>query len=135
MSLNNSLNNSVNEARTDNCEGLSPGRCSAGKQRGLGRHQNTARKRWTKEETKTAISCYLKATKESKRGYRKRKYDLLNESGMFEIEQQHLACQVRSIFKIKRLTEIKIQQFRKEIEKDKIVADRVDTVLEISCGG
>ena len=71
MSLNISLNNGVNEARTDNFEGLSPGRCPAGKQRGPGRHQNTAGKRWIKEENKTAISCYLKATKESKRGYRK----------------------------------------------------------------
>ena len=26
---------------------------------------NTARKRWTKEENKTAITCYLIATKES----------------------------------------------------------------------
>ena len=41
MPLNNFLNNGVNEARTDNCESLSPGRCPAGKQRGPDRHQNT----------------------------------------------------------------------------------------------
>ena len=75
-----------------------------------GCHQNTARKKWTKEENKTAISCCLKATKESKREYRKRMYNLWNEMGMFEIEEQHLACQVRSIFKNKRLTENEIQQ-------------------------
>ena len=75
MSLNNFLNNAVNKATTDNCEGLPPGRCTAGKYRGSGRHQITTRKRWTKEENKTAISCYLKATKESKRGYRKRMYN------------------------------------------------------------
>ena len=75
MSLNNFLNNAVNKATTDNCEGLPPGRCTAGKYRGPERHQITARKRWTKEENKTAISCYLKATKESKRGYRKRMYN------------------------------------------------------------
>ena len=69
------LNNGVNEATTDNCEGLPSGRCPAAKYRGPGRHQITARKRWTKEENKTAISCYLKATKESKRGYRKRMYN------------------------------------------------------------
>ena len=104
ISLNNSLQNDVNETRTDNCEGLSSGRCPAGN------HQDTARKKWTKEENKTAISCYLKATKKSKQGYRKRIYNLQNEIGMFEIEEQHLACQVRSIFKNKRLTEIEIQQ-------------------------
>ena len=63
MSLNNSLNNGVNEARTDNCEGLSPSTCLVGQQHGPGRHQITARKRCTKEEKETAISCYLKATK------------------------------------------------------------------------
>ena len=52
--------------------------------------------------------------------------------GMFEIEEQHLACQVQNIFKNKRLTEIEIEQLQKEIEKDKIVSD--DTVLEMSCG-
>ena len=41
--------------------------------------------------------------------------------GMFEIEKQHLACQLRSIFKNKRLTEFEIQQLQKKIEKDEIV--------------
>ena len=135
MSLNNSLSNGVNETRTDNCEGLSPGRRPTGKQRGPGRHQNTARKRWTKKENKTVISCYLKAANESKRVYRKRMYDLWNEVEMFQIEQQHLACQVRSIFKNKRLTEIEIKQLRKEIEKAEIVPDRVNTVSEMSYAG
>ena len=35
ISLINSLKNGVNEARTDNCEGLSPGRCPAGKSLGF----------------------------------------------------------------------------------------------------
>ena len=116
--LNNSLNNSVNEARTDNCEGLLLGKCPVGKQRGPGRYQITARKKWTKEENKTAISCYLKATKESKPGYRKRMHNLWNEIEMFEIKEQHIACQVCSIFKNNRLTEIEIQQLWREIEKD-----------------
>ena len=34
-------------------------------------------------------------------------YDLWNEMGMSEIEEQHLACQVRYIFKNERITEIK----------------------------
>ena len=125
MSLNNLTNNVVKEGRTDNCEDLLPGRCPVGKQRQPGHHQTTARKKWTKEENKTAISCFLKAMKESKRGYRKRMYNLWNEMGMFENEEQHLACQVRSISKNKRLTEIEIQQLRKEIEKDEIAPERV----------
>ena len=108
----------MNEARTDNFEDLLPERCPAGKQHGSCSHQNIARKKWTKEENKTAISCYLKVMKESKQGYRKRMYNLWNETEMLEIEEQHLVCQVRSIFKKKRLTEIEIQQLQKEIEND-----------------
>ena len=84
--------------------------CHAGKQHGPSHHQNTSRNKWTKEKNKTAISCCLKATKESKREYRKQMYDLRNEMGMFEIEEQHLACQVRTILKNRRLTKIEIQQ-------------------------
>ena len=42
MSMNNFLNNGVNEARTDNCVDLSS---PARKQRGPGRHQISARKK------------------------------------------------------------------------------------------
>ena len=94
----------------------------------------TARKRSTKEENKTPISGYLKATKESKRGYRKRMYDLWNEMEMSEIEDYLHACHARIIFKNKRFTEIEIKQLRKEIEKDEIVPDRVDIVSEMSGG-
>ena len=61
----------MNEARTDNSEGLLPGRCPVGKQRGPSHHQITARKKWTKEENMTAISCYLKTKNENKWVYRK----------------------------------------------------------------
>ena len=41
------------EARTDNCEGLSPGRCPAGKDHGPHHHQITARmKNGQKRKTK-----------------------------------------------------------------------------------
>ena len=47
-------------------------------------------------------------------------HDLRNEMGMSEIEEQHYACQVRSIFKNKRFTDStvveKIQQLWKKIE-------------------
>ena len=48
--------------------------------------------------------------------------------GMFEIEEQHLACHVCSIFENKRLKDIEIQQLRKEIENDEIAPERVDAV-------
>ena len=120
----NSLNNAVNEAGSDNCEGLSPGSCPTGKQRGPDLYQITARRRWTKKEMK-----------ESRQGYRKRMYNLWNEMGIFEIEEQHLTRQVRSIIRNKRLTKVEIQQLRKEIEKGEIAPEGVDTVLEMSYGG
>ena len=73
-----------------------------------------------------STSCYLKATKESKRGYRKlyrKMYNLWNEMGMFEIEEEHLACQVRSIFKNKRNTQIEFQQLQEEIENDEMAPE------------
>ena len=61
-------------------------------------------------------------------------YNLWNEMEMLEIEEQHLVCQVCSIFKKNRLTEIEIQQLQKEIENDEIALERVDTVSEMSYG-
>ena len=64
ISLNNSLDNSMKEVRTNSREGPSPGRCHVSEQRRPGRHQTTARKKWTKEDKKFVITCYLKAREE-----------------------------------------------------------------------
>ena len=53
--------------------------------------------------------------------------------GMCEIEEQHLACQVRGIFKNKRITENVIWQLQKQVEKDEIVPERIDTMSRMSC--
>ena len=74
MSLNNSLDNGVKGARTNNGEGLSPGRCPVVEQCRPGRYQTTARTKSTKEDNKFAITCYLKAKDEGQRGYRKQMY-------------------------------------------------------------
>ena len=55
-------------------------------------------------------------------------HNLWNEMRMFEIEEQHLACQVRSIFKNNTLTETEIQQLRRETEKVEIAPERIGTV-------
>ena len=134
MSLNSSLHNGVNKSRTDDCEGLSPSRSPAGKQREPGCHQVAARKKWTNKENKTAISCYLKVTKESKGGYKRRMYNPWTEMGMFEIEVKNLTCQVRIIFKNKKLAKIEIKQLQKEIEKDETAPERVDIASEMNYG-
>ena len=63
-SLNNSLDNGVKEVRTNNGEGLSPGRCPVGEQCGPVCHQTTAKKKYANEDNKFAIICYLKAKEE-----------------------------------------------------------------------
>ena len=46
-------------------------------------------------------------------------HNLWNEIEIFEVEMQHLACQVRSIFKINRLTETEIQKLQRERETER----------------
>ena len=117
MSLNNSLNNGVKEARTNNGEGLSPSRCPVGEQRrpGRHRHQTTARKECTKEDNKFAITCYLTGRGEGQRRYRKGMHQYCIEEGRFEIEVQHQACQVRSILKIEKLSEVEIDALGQKV--------------------
>ena len=115
ISLNNSLENGVKEARTSNGEGLSHGRCPVGEQCRPGRHQTTARKKWTKEDNKFSITCYLKAKQECQRGHRKRMHQHWIVEGRFEIEKKLLAFQVRSILKTKKLSEVEIEALRRKV--------------------
>ena len=67
--VNNSIKNSLKEGKTSNSEGLSPVRCPVGMQRKRGCYQDTTRKKWSKEQIKEAIICYM-WSKEEVRGYR-----------------------------------------------------------------
>ena len=65
-----------------------------------------------RNEKRGKQDCYIllhRSIKETRQGYRKEMYGLWIEMGVSEIEDQHFACQVCSIFNNKRLTEIKIQ--------------------------
>ena len=84
-----------------------------------GLHQTTARKKWTKEDKKFVIICYLKAKEEGQRGHRKQLQQYWIEEGRFETEKQNLACQIRSILKNKRLLEIEIEAFRRKVRTPK----------------
>ena len=102
----------------------------------------TARKKWTEEVNKFAITCYLKTKEEGQRGYRKRMHQYWTEEGSFEIEEQHLACQVRSVLKTKKLSEFEIEDLRQNvttpqkpfevlIENDPVEGSDVTPVIEI----
>ena len=60
MSYKKSLNNSVKEAGIEG-EGFSPSRCLVGKQHRPGCHPATTSRKWSKEDNKIAILCFLQA--------------------------------------------------------------------------
>ena len=112
MYLNNLLDNSVKEASTNNGEDLFPDKAPVGEQHRPGHHQTTAVKNGTKQNTKFAVTFYLKAKEEAQRGYRKQMHKYWTEDVSFWIEEQHLTCQVRSILKPKILSEVAIEALR-----------------------
>ena len=71
MSNKKSLNNSVKESGTEG-EVFLPGRYPKGKQHEPGCHPATARRKWSKEDNKMAILCYLQVKEGPSIGYRKK---------------------------------------------------------------
>ena len=76
MSIDNRSVNGVNEAGTDNSEGLASGSCSVRMQADSGRHPMTARNKisrttWSKEVNKLVMKCSY-ASELWMREYRKR---------------------------------------------------------------
>ena len=82
MSNKKSLDNDVNEARTEG-EGFLPG--FVNKQCGTGRHSATARRKSSKEYNKMAILCYLQATEGPNIGYSKGMHQYWKDYGLLEM--------------------------------------------------
>ena len=119
MSNDNISDNGVNEAGTDNSEGLAPGSCSVRTQADPGRHPMTARKRtsraaWSKEVNKIVMKCFYKS-EPSKRGYRKRMFAKWQEIGVFNVSEQRLADQVRAIKNNNFLSNVELEEIEREI--------------------
>ena len=64
-----------------------------------------------------AISCYLQAEEGPNIGYRKRMHQYRKDYGLFQLEEQHLACQVRSILKQGKLSKVKIEGLKRQTEQ------------------
>ena len=109
--------NDVNGTGTDPGEGSSSGRGTRGQQQVPGRQQATARKTWNKEVNKRIMRCYIESNP-SARGYRKRILAIWKEIGVFEVTEQRLADQVRAIKVNGWLSEVEIEEIRRNI-KDK----------------
>ena len=64
-----------------------------------------------------AILCYLQAKEGPNIGYRKRMHQYWKEYGLFDLEEQHLACQVRSILKTGELPTVDIEGLKRQIKQ------------------
>ena len=116
MSSKKSFNNSVKETGTED-EGFLPGKCSIGKQGGQGYRTATARMKWSKEDNKMAMLCYFQVKEGPNIGYRKKMHQYWKDCGLFELEGQHLACQVRSVLKTGKLSKVEIEGLKKQIKR------------------
>ena len=86
ISNTNCSNNGVN-ANEASSNSVSSGRCTIEPQYGPGRHQATARIKWSKEINKIMMRCFYKS-EPNKRGYRKRILEIWKDIGVFEVTEQ-----------------------------------------------
>ena len=115
MMSNNRINhNGVNETGTDG-EGLSPVRDVGGQQPVPGRHPATARDNWTKDIYKLVIRCFFKS-EPKRRGYRKRMLAIWREIGVFDVTEQRLADQSRAISTNGWLSEVELEEIKRQVE-------------------
>ena len=98
-------------------EGVACGMGTGGPQPDPGRHSFTAnvKTKWTKELNKIVMKCYLKSDPR-KRGFCKGMLTFWNDIGLFEVSEQQLAGQALCIKNRGCLSEIEIEEIRREIE-------------------
>ena len=64
-----------------------------------------------------AILCNLQAKEGPNVGYRKRMHQYWKDDGVFELQGQHLAYQVRIILKTGKLSKVAIEHLKREIKQ------------------
>ena len=85
------------------------------------RNEADGRKKWKKEELVTLMKCYYRS-EPCVFGYRKRLFKLWCEnSSLFDATEQRLADQARAILKYKWLTEIELEEIKRDEQKRKEV--------------
>ena len=103
-------------------EGVTPGRVTGGEQPAPGRYPATARAKWSKDLNKLVMKCYIKSNPGT-RGYRKRMTAIWREIGEFEVSDQRLADQART-FKVNGwLSDIEIEELKREVDSRGVVCD------------
>ena len=107
--------NSVKEAGTNSCEGLSPSRCPTEQQGGPGRHCTTAkgrrRRKWSEEINRIVMECYYSSNPKVV-GYRERMYMIWKEKGMFDVKEQRLLDQKWQIVTKKWFSDLELNEIK-----------------------
>ena len=75
------------------------------------------RTKWSKNVNKLVMQCYFKSDP-SKKNYRKRIHVIWNEIGGFELTEQKLIGQTRALRKNKWLSDLELEQLRREIRSE-----------------
>ncbi|XP_068738998.1 uncharacterized protein [Montipora capricornis] len=95
-------------------ESASPGKVVGEQQPTPGRHQTTARTKWSKEVNRIVMRCFY-MSEPSKRGYRRRMLGIWKERGVFEVSEQRLADQARAIRTNGWLSEIELEEISRAV--------------------
>ena len=64
-----------------------------------------------------AVLCKLQAKEGPNIGYRKRMHQCWKDDGLFELQEQHLEYQVRSILKTGKLSKFEIERLKRQIKQ------------------
>ena len=109
--------NGVNE-RVATGNPLSPGNGAVEDQAAQGRQPvtgTTRRRRYTREDNRVILMCYYKSRPDEK-GYRQCMYNIWKDQSEFDITEQRLADQVRTIKKNKWFTTEEMDEIKREAE-------------------
>ena len=139
MKENNIEDNSVNDTG-GNAEGVSLGRCPVGEQRRPGRHQVSAKVRWTKRMNIAVMECYYRSNPvdengKSLRGYRRRMFNIWKERGIIELTEQRLCDQARAIRINQWLTPVELEEIKRRttnVENEHINDNQINEVTRMS---
>ena len=112
-------NNGVNGAGITSCGGIAPIMHGIPDPVSVGCHRATdqakGRMKWEKAVNKILIECGIRS-EPTKRKYRQRMKKIWDEIRVFPVTEQRLADQVRQIWTNKWLTDIEIEEIRRQLE-------------------
>ena len=112
-------NNGVNGAGITSWGGIAPVVHGIPDPVSVGRHRATdqakGRMKWEKAVNKILIECGIRS-EPTKRKYRQRMKKIWDEIRVFPVTEQRLADQVRQIWTNKWLTDIEIEEIRRQLE-------------------